>query len=277
MAIFADSISSMPIDTAATISKRQRESAVPEDTTSAKIAKVEDGEQQQAAQPILTVSQTKGAKRPQMKYDPSIPMTKDETSSWRRDQRRKRNRESAAACRKRQRDRISELEVEATNWKAKFEEAMLQLKDFEGEEAAAEVRAQVEKLHAMPPPRPDPRTTSTTQDDRCDTPPNIIPVNTTSMPSATQHIISPHEGPKFIPPITTSSEVDELHFPVLEDSIIRDASECLHLSDSLMTRVENRQHYEKITRPAKSSISQKFCTSRCERLLIHLGYYLMTQ
>jgi len=59
-----------------------------------------------------------------MKYDPDIPMTKEEAAVWRREQRRKRNRESAAASRQRQRDRIAELEVEVDDWKEKYDEIM---------------------------------------------------------------------------------------------------------------------------------------------------------
>jgi hypothetical protein len=52
----------------------------------------------------------------QQKYDPGVPMTKDQAAAWRREQRRKRNRESAAASRQRQRDRIEELEAEVQEW-----------------------------------------------------------------------------------------------------------------------------------------------------------------
>jgi hypothetical protein len=49
-------------------------------------------------------------------------MTKDEASAWRREQRRLRNRESAAASRQKTRERITELEVELNEWKSKFTE-----------------------------------------------------------------------------------------------------------------------------------------------------------
>mmetsp|Transcript_12124 Transcript_12124/g.35437 ORF Transcript_12124/g.35437 Transcript_12124/m.35437 type:complete len:290 (-) Transcript_12124:1104-1973(-) len=71
------------------------------------------------------------AKKPQMRYDPSVPMSKEETAAWRREQRRKRNRESAAASRQRQRDRIAELEVELDGWKDKFSEVMARLNVLE--------------------------------------------------------------------------------------------------------------------------------------------------
>ena len=92
-----------------------------------------------AAPPVVSVISAPGAnKRPQLKYDPSVPMTKDETSAWRREQRRERNRASAAACRNRQRNRIAELEEELGGWKAKFEEALGRLRGMDAG-AAGEV------------------------------------------------------------------------------------------------------------------------------------------
>jgi hypothetical protein len=72
-----------------------------------------------------------------MRYEPDVPMTKEEATAWRREQRRKRNRESAAASRQRQRDRISELEVEVDDWKVKYKAALDRLK-------------RLESLHGMP-------------------------------------------------------------------------------------------------------------------------------
>ena len=78
------------------------------------------------------VSKTTGKpKKPQMKYNPDVPMTKEEAAAWRREQRRKRNRESAAASRQRQRDRIVELEAEVEEWKAKFDQAMKRIQELE--------------------------------------------------------------------------------------------------------------------------------------------------
>jgi hypothetical protein len=70
-------------------------------------------------------------KKPQMRYDPGVPMTKEETAAWRKEQRRKRNRESAAASRQRQRDRIAELEEEVSEWKLKYEEALKRIEGLE--------------------------------------------------------------------------------------------------------------------------------------------------
>lgn len=70
-------------------------------------------------------------KKPQMRYDPDVPMSKEEAAAWRKEQRRKRNRESAAASRQRQRDRISELEQEVSDWKSKYEEALARIEKLE--------------------------------------------------------------------------------------------------------------------------------------------------
>jgi hypothetical protein len=70
-------------------------------------------------------------KKPQMKYDPDVPMTKEQAAVWRREQRRKRNRESAAASRQRQRDRIAELEVELDEVKGQFDEVVEKLRELE--------------------------------------------------------------------------------------------------------------------------------------------------
>lgn len=71
------------------------------------------------------------SKKPQMKYDPEVPMTKEDAAVWRREQRRKRNRESAAASRQRQRDRIYELEVEIDGWKSKYSNVLAKIASIE--------------------------------------------------------------------------------------------------------------------------------------------------
>lgn len=64
--------------------------------------------------------QIKGKTKYQNRYDPEVPMTKQEAAEWRREARRKRNRESAAASRNKVRNRISELENEVEEWKSKY-------------------------------------------------------------------------------------------------------------------------------------------------------------
>jgi hypothetical protein len=66
-------------------------------------------------------------KKTQVQYNPDVPMTKEQLTSWRREMRRVRNRESAAASRRKVRDRIEELEEEVGVWKLRYEEAMRRL------------------------------------------------------------------------------------------------------------------------------------------------------
>lgn len=58
-------------------------------------------------------------------------MNKDQLAAWRREARRVRNRESAAASRQRIRDRITELEVEVDEWKDKHAAALDRLAQLE--------------------------------------------------------------------------------------------------------------------------------------------------
>ncbi|KAL3923877.1 MAG: hypothetical protein SGILL_001387 [Bacillariaceae sp.] len=79
-------------------------------------------------------------KKTQIRYDPEVPMNKEQLAAWRREARRVRNRESAAASRQRIRSRISELEDEVGQWKSKYSEAVQRL---EALEAAMATRPEV--------------------------------------------------------------------------------------------------------------------------------------
>ncbi len=81
------------------------------------------------------------SKKPQMRYDPDVPMSKEEAAAWRKEQRRKRNRESAAASRQRQRDRIAELEQEVSEWKVKYEDALARIERMEQLKQGASMRS----------------------------------------------------------------------------------------------------------------------------------------
>jgi len=86
------------------------------------------------AAPAASAKSTKSGtatKKPQNRYEPEVPMTKEEAAAWRREQRRQRNRESAAASRQRQRERIVELEKEVDEWKTKFSAVMDRLRVLE--------------------------------------------------------------------------------------------------------------------------------------------------
>ena len=63
--------------------------------------------------------------KPQKFYVPSSApsnMTREELSAWRKEERRKRNRASAAASRLKTQSKISDLEGEVSHWKSKCEE-----------------------------------------------------------------------------------------------------------------------------------------------------------
>lgn len=80
---------------------------------------------------MTTVMTADGSKKTQIRYDPETPMDKDQLAAWRREARRVRNRESAAASRQRIRDRINELEGEVDEWKSKYSEAVNRLAQLE--------------------------------------------------------------------------------------------------------------------------------------------------
>ena len=75
--------------------------------------------------PLIT-----GIKR-QHRYDPGIRMSRDELKTWRKEARRVRNRESAAASRKRNRERICELEVEVDALQLKYTAALKRIMELE--------------------------------------------------------------------------------------------------------------------------------------------------
>ena len=87
---------------------------------------------EQTTNAIVTIMKSNcKTKKPQMRYDPDVPMSKEDAAVWRKEQRRKRNRESAAASRQRQRDRITELEEEVSEWKLRYEEAIARIEKLE--------------------------------------------------------------------------------------------------------------------------------------------------
>jgi len=101
-------------------------------------------------------------KKPQMKYDPDVPMSKEEATAWRREQRRKRNRESAAASRQRQRDRISELEAEVAQYKKAYDAVQDQIKALE-EQQQKHPTTSVVSVSRSETPEPVPSILTTTQ------------------------------------------------------------------------------------------------------------------
>lgn len=78
-----------------------------------------------------TITTDDDNKRTQIQYNPDIPMTKEQLTSWRREMRRVRNRESAAASRRKVRDKIEELEDEVSKWKTLYEDVVSRLGEAE--------------------------------------------------------------------------------------------------------------------------------------------------
>jgi hypothetical protein len=71
-----------------------------------------------------------GIKR-QSRYDPGVSMNREELKAWRKEARRVRNRESAAASRQKNRERITELESEVSHLKSKYAAALRLIIDYE--------------------------------------------------------------------------------------------------------------------------------------------------
>jgi len=65
------------------------------------------------------------------RYDPGIPMTKEELTLWRKEARRVRNRESASASRQKTRQRIEELEDEVGSLRSKYSAALRRIEELE--------------------------------------------------------------------------------------------------------------------------------------------------
>lgn len=69
----------------------------------------------------------------QSRYEPGVPMTKEELQKWRKAARRVRNRESAAASRAKTRDRIAELEAQVSELQSLLLEAKARIAELEEE------------------------------------------------------------------------------------------------------------------------------------------------
>jgi hypothetical protein len=217
-----------------------------------------------AASPIVTVLPSRGGassnKRPQLKYDPSVPMTREQTSAWRREQRRKRNRESAAACRRRQRELVYVLEVEASCWRRRFESALSTVRDRDGDDVASALEAELGRTHVL-----QPRRTTDEDDDECGVvgavrdSPSPPPPPARRVPdgarSSCDNVVSPSSrdrsdgGGCAVERRLASTGDDDLLFPILEDRNIK--VEGIRFADQnpivIQSRVkENRRHLNEL-------------------------------
>uniref|UniRef100_A0A7S2KYZ9 BZIP domain-containing protein n=1 Tax=Leptocylindrus danicus TaxID=163516 RepID=A0A7S2KYZ9_9STRA len=71
------------------------------------------------------------------KYDPDTPMSKEEAAAWRREARRVRNRQSAAASREKTRLRIQELEELSSYWQDKYLNLKQKVREYEEQNGKA--------------------------------------------------------------------------------------------------------------------------------------------
>jgi hypothetical protein len=72
----------------------------------------------------------------QSRYDPGVPMNRQELREWRKEARKVRNRQSAAESRKRNRERITELEGEVDVLQSKYSAALQRIVELEAAAAA---------------------------------------------------------------------------------------------------------------------------------------------
>lgn len=86
----------------------------------------------------IPLSAIKGIKK-QARYEPVVPMGKEELSEWRKEARRVRNRESAAASRRKTRERIEELEGQVSELENKYASALARIAELEGQEEPSEI------------------------------------------------------------------------------------------------------------------------------------------
>jgi hypothetical protein len=99
----------------------------------------------------LKTSGDKAKTKYQNRYVPDVPMTKEQEAEWRREARRKRNRESAAASRNKVRGRIAELEEEVNCWKKRYSMLLERISALERIHApAGATNSQQEESHHKP-------------------------------------------------------------------------------------------------------------------------------
>jgi hypothetical protein len=135
----------------------------------------------------------------QLRYDPDVPMSKEETAKWRREQRRKRNRESAAASRQRQRDRISELEQQVEYYKQSLETIYAKIQALEQQKS------------------------STHTSDPTNAPQEIVPTIQVSLPVPPPATVAPSVSPLTVK--TEENVADELSIVTPEYVICVDSPE----------------------------------------------------
>lgn len=93
----------------------------------------DDDEKASSVSSTMDLSLIRGIKK-QARYEPSIPMSsKAELAAWRKEARRIRNRESAAASRNKTRQRIEELEHDLSQVQKLYEAALARIAELEAQ------------------------------------------------------------------------------------------------------------------------------------------------
>ena len=165
-------------------------------------------------------------------------MSKDELSEWRKEQRRKRNRESAAASRNKTREKIEELEGEADKWKLMYHDMEVKMRCMERH---IQFLTQLNQSgQAAQPLLPPPPVVS-----HPNSPPRSPP------PSGPHAVMVPHAVTSFMPPPPAYSSHSATHlFPSLlselKDYTLVEKQE----TAAVMYNEESRRHLIPIPRQA---------------------------
>ena len=100
----------------------------------------------------------RGIKR-QARYEPGVPMTKEQLAAWRKEARRVRNRESAAASRQKTKERIDQLESQVSALQAKYDAALRRIAELEGQPGPATMHLPFVCVPQRVSPQPSPKIT----------------------------------------------------------------------------------------------------------------------
>ncbi|KAL3931588.1 MAG: hypothetical protein SGARI_004171 [Bacillariaceae sp.] len=122
--------------------RNQKRSPAPfesEDESTSKRLRMEDQGDEALAEPVTSKPKPHitGIKK-QSRYDPGVPMTREELKAWRKEARRVRNRESAAASRKKNREAVSYLQEEIDSIKTKYAAALKLIIELEASRSASD-------------------------------------------------------------------------------------------------------------------------------------------
>ena len=155
--------------------------------------------------------------KPQNVYvAPSNDMTREELSAWRKEERRKRNRASAAASRHKTQSKIEELEGQVSLWKTRCEEMQEQMKQLERQihllTRAQSPTQEQQQQHLVSPPSSHPNS----------------PSSMSSLEGQPSIVTSCLDTKKFLPPpplmLSPASLMDQTSSPVENKADITSSS-----------------------------------------------------